>query len=720
LTKSFASITLPMAVWAGTWAMLASLPALAQPAAVSSAISDSSAAANSKVLIAVRGGTPVTTGATASNSVPGPIVLPIEVFGPNNTIVSASFQITKQLPPQAPVQLWFKINGLEYETQASVKVNNSPWMAIDSATMTMSKNAIAFGGIGGGFDSFLLRVRLPLNAVATGLNTINFRFNRSNRVSSGFRVLAFNLQSGGENLLPPETFTNDDPSKWQPPLHDAADIAAGHELWETGDLIDSPGGVPIKAHCSDCHAYDGRDLKYFNYSNLSIQTRSMFHGMTALQGNQIASYIRSLKTPTSVYARPWNPPYQPGPGMDSRPVSDWAAGAGLDAVLDNDADTLSYLMPGGKPDKLAYNAYLNQREIPIVLQLPDWNHWLPTVHPKDAFGSQFTSSALFTGYALVRSELKPNDPETYRKYYQDISLRWLTHQNEFFAEVRQPPNSAAWHYARYGQDIYSVAQWMMVKSWEINQEYGLEGMGKVIYGPQSADRAWYTNQGFFTSPFMLKIPKPSPGIGNGSYMAYTYHTFMWYETQLILNDGNGMAIGTWPIDRGYTLAYLYNDIPWDYGTSQIRMGTAGLMMEWLTKILQTRNDPGDASPYFLVLSPGVVATWSDLPASQKEQIMTAWTKSWLDFVKTLKPQDLFTAPSGVTPQATTMFKALRPGSFTGDLAWALPRLRYEGVDPELLQQLAKWASGFWPAHDWNEDLSQGCVPSDRGGNLNCQ
>ena len=28
---------------------------------------------------------------------------------------------------------------------------------------------------------------------------------------------------------------------------------------------------PILAHCSDCHAQDGRDLKYFNYSNNSIR-----------------------------------------------------------------------------------------------------------------------------------------------------------------------------------------------------------------------------------------------------------------------------------------------------------------------------------------------------------------------------------------------------------------------------------------------------------------
>src|SRR5208337_3494006 len=163
---------------------------------------------------------------------------------------------------------------------------------------------------------------------------------------------------------------------------DAADIQAGQTLWQTANLT-SPGFGAMQAKCGSCHTQDGRDLKYFNYSNLSIQTRAMFHGLTAQQGNQIASYIRSLNVPTSTYARPWNPPYQPGPGMDSRPVSDWAAGAGLDAVLDNDADTLNYVLPGGSTANIAGNAYLNQREIPIVLQLRDWNHWLPIIHPID-------------------------------------------------------------------------------------------------------------------------------------------------------------------------------------------------------------------------------------------------------------------------------------------------------------------------------------------------
>ena len=112
----------------------------------------------------------------------------------------------------------------------------------------------------------------------------------------------------------------------------------------------APGGFKasplIRAHCADCHARDGRDLKYFCFSNASIIARSRFHGLSELEGQQIASYIRSLPVPSP--GRPWNPPYQPGPGLDRQPVANWAAGAGLAWVLDDDSGTLPFIF-GANP-----------------------------------------------------------------------------------------------------------------------------------------------------------------------------------------------------------------------------------------------------------------------------------------------------------------------------------------------------------------------------------
>ena len=178
-----------------------------------------------------------------------------------------------------------------------------------------------------------------------GDNTIRFRFNQTDGVVSSYRVLAWNFLTGdGKKIIPQSDFVEDVPESWTPPLPDAASILAGKELWQTASLAASslPNSPRIQAHCADCHAQDGRDLKYFNFSNASIVARARFHGLSTLQSEQIASYIRSLPLPNP--GRPWNPPYQPGPGLDEQPVASWAAGAGLAWVLERDADTLPYLV----------------------------------------------------------------------------------------------------------------------------------------------------------------------------------------------------------------------------------------------------------------------------------------------------------------------------------------------------------------------------------------
>jgi hypothetical protein len=61
------------------------------------------------------------------------------------------------------------------------------------------------------------------------------------------------------------------------------------------------------------------------------------------------------------------------------------------------------------PDLFRLDGNLNAREIPISLQLPDWNSWLPRVHPKDAWGSDFAQSefaALYDGETAAHTKGK--------------------------------------------------------------------------------------------------------------------------------------------------------------------------------------------------------------------------------------------------------------------------------------------------------------------------
>ena len=340
------------------------------------------------------------------------VLLPIEVLGADGTTVSRAFTLPAGEAESAR-SLWLQIHGLRYADQASVQVNAGAWMPLNNNTVTIAEPGKTYGGIGGGFATLVMTLALPNGTALDGDNTIRFRFNHTDGFVSSYRVLALNfLNAEGKKILPASAFVEDSPETWAPPLPDAASIHAGKELWDTASLASSslPNSPRIQAHCADCHAQDGRDLKYFNFSNASIISRARFHGLSELQSEQIASYIRSLPLPNP--GRPWNPPYQPGPGLDEQPLSNWAAGAGLAQVLDHDTDALPYLIGSHgagqntkgnlsslgalaaqiTPDIFRPDGNLNAHEIPIALQLPDWNQWLPRVHPKDAWGPAFSQS----------------------------------------------------------------------------------------------------------------------------------------------------------------------------------------------------------------------------------------------------------------------------------------------------------------------------------------
>lgn len=305
-----------------------------------------------------------------------PTTLPIEIMGSEGSSAAVTIEIPQAAARQV-TSLWLQIHGLEYPDLASVRVNDGRWLSLNNATATVLRPGLSYGGIGGAFATLKMTVPLAPGSVVQGTNRIEFRFNRTNGVASGFRVLAFNLlKADGERLLPPEAFVQEDPDRWIAPMTAPHDIAEGERLWRSAPLRSSSltGAPAIRAHCGDCHARDGQDLKYFNYSNLSIVARSQFHGLSQQEGKQIASYIRSLDMPHP--GRPWNPPYQPGPGMQTRATAELAAGAGLDWVLDDDSKTLRSLFsvrdgPAVPVATFAPDGELKLREIPIALQMPD-------------------------------------------------------------------------------------------------------------------------------------------------------------------------------------------------------------------------------------------------------------------------------------------------------------------------------------------------------------
>jgi len=651
---------------------------------------------------------------SAPDSVPPPVLFPVEILGADGTVVSRTFTLDSA-QSAAATSIRLKIHGVRYSQQASVQFNDGPWVPLNNSTAQINGSAKAFGGIGGAYSTLELTFPIPVNSAVTGLNTLRFRFNQSDGLSSGYRILAFNLLTdAGTKLLSPERFLLDAPENWAPPLPDAHSIEAGRDLWHSASLLESslPNSPKIQAHCGDCHALDGRDLKYFNYSNLSIIARSRFHGLTAQQGEQIASYIRALPVPSP--GRPWNPPYQPGPGLDGQSVSHWAAGAGLDWILQKDADLLPFLVTGhaaSSPDSHLAQAItpelfrpdgnLNAREVPISLPLPDWNQWLPRIHPKDAWGTAFTESRFAT--IFDRSASRRSSPQSLRQILQNsvsdprsvvpLFAQWAQARRSFLSQ-RAKTNSPG--SAEKTNKIYSAQLWQLVKTWELMQEFSLEERGQQLFGPAADSRTWWNSVPSDTSPATTHIPDGPFGV-NGSALNNEYLNAAWYQLQMVLNSGTHRRRDRQPIDWVYTVSE-FRDL-----YAQTREPQPSRLLLAVIKALQS-SDPSigpkdysqgwrpeqNVDPRVLV-DPNWAPMFQPLPADLRRALTESLLQAWLDKNSQYPLAQYLSLPK----------PPLSPRNLYGDedisggKAWlAIEQFRAVGVSDDLLRRLQNWGSAY--------------------------
>jgi hypothetical protein len=372
------------------------------------------------------GGTSGASGSGGSGNVGPVLALPIEVLGdgsPDAPVVATTALSVESGDLGAVTRLYVRCHRCGFygspefealskpltQVKASLRVlgggADAPWVDVTDATVELDAVAKAHGGINGGLvtTGFWLTLDEETRGrlvAAPSVNTIEFRFNGTDGDSNGFRVLGLRFEDDAGSDLSPVTQQWADISAEKTAGAALTELAAlGQTLWYAQDILIKSPIVPraIRAACSSCHASDGRDLQYFNYSDHSIVQRSRFHGLSEEQGQQIAAYLRVSLTavPDVKAAAPWNPPYQPGAGLDARPIVEWAAGAGLDAALAGGAQFLKAMagqtvdaeplaVTQAEIDALMDPAKtLNTREMPVPLQFPDWNAWLPNVHPLD-------------------------------------------------------------------------------------------------------------------------------------------------------------------------------------------------------------------------------------------------------------------------------------------------------------------------------------------------
>ncbi len=563
-----------------------------------------------------------------------PAILPVELLGAEGTTEERRFHLNPEQLAAAG-KLWFQVNSLTYQDKGSIRINDEPWLTLNHGTTEVQAQEMARGGmVHGGFNT--IRFRVPANGLKEGLNRIQFRFNESDTISIGYRVVRFNvLDAGGAKLLPASRFAETDPSTWQAPYSDQASIDEGERLWRgvTDLATKTPGGrgrqlwnhykadgskgwwygydLPVRktiqASCTDCHTQDGRDLEMFSYSNRSIVERSKFHNLSTLEGEKIASYIRSL---SGRYAnvdragRPWNPPYQPGPSVASRPIHEWSAGAGLDAVLDDDREMAPHLFPNGMgDDKLDAlfdtDGNYDSTLLPLAIQFPDWKHWLPMVHPMDAF----TGDTHTPGVPIYFDDNMPRNPRKaladFRNYLLSIPTGsaekeqfLLTRRNEYLSKHSTMNNNFR-HFFAVGSPsgqhwrsengsaqqalppdlprefaATSLSRLLAMRNFEFANEFDLQDKAHLFTDFDEIDhpqpRQWiatsfavYTVGPHFQAAVSgvykgQPIPANSRNFLGQPGATGTYESTNWYEMQAVLNAGQaGMGGNSMPVDYNY-------------------------------------------------------------------------------------------------------------------------------------------------------------------------
>jgi hypothetical protein len=584
------------------------------------------------------------------------IEFPIEVIGDEGFTVSTSFTIDQEQLNKinSTDNLYLRANNLGYEEKASVQVNGGNWILLTHSSVKIYSPEKERGGMtNGGYNT--IRFTVSISNFQIGVNTIALRFNKSDGISNGYRVIDLDvLDAASERILKNSSyyvlsgtttrdyetsyFIMDAPEDWKSPYFTETDgepddlfdkVFQGKNLWYYG-RNGAPGvegdpllnnylpttekgfwygytnlssGKEIKAKCTSCHLQDGRDLELFSYSNLSIIERSKFHDLTEEEGKLIATYIRSLseEDPTSGsigrYGRPWNPPYQPGPQLAGKPIEQWAAGAGLDAVLEEDADMFPYLFPNGVSQEelnkvFDSDATSDRTEIPVALQFPDWKHWLPVVHPMDTY----------TKDDYWNDTSKKYDPkEGYKKFRQYILDNLSTYQQQnitaqqardlmkansaFHSEYRRfledgSSNIKQWRTkdgtatSKIADDIprelaaASLARLMAVQYFEVMNEFNFQDKAHWFTQFDEEDhpkpRQWFGDsyQVFEVPPHFQACVKSENA--NGNCLSFKgqgdatgkYDSTNWYHLQSIVNGGEGMMQQNSPVDYNYQNMFI--------------------------------------------------------------------------------------------------------------------------------------------------------------------
>jgi hypothetical protein len=403
--------------------------------------------------------------------------------------------------------------------------------------------------------------------------------------------------------------------------------------------------------------------------------------------------------------------------LDAQPAANWAAGAGLAWTLDDDSAALPFLfgakrtaelLPRITREAFRPDGNLNAREIPISLQLPDWNHWLPQVHPMDAWGPAFQKSEFAQWYGSPLDAKAAGGKQSLRNLLASPDLsatiasgRIVTYFDKW-REVRRSflkpyveGKSVNWT-PELATKAYATQLWQLVKTWEMTQEFGLEERGRELYGPTGEPRTWFNNIAEAAAPATTNIPDGPSGMG-GSALTNEYFDAAWYQLQVIVNAGNHRHRDRQPVDWVY-LVGSYLDL---YRESR-RAEPARLLISVVKAMQSTdpRTGPENASQGWQPrqsVDPTIMvsAAWAPLFQPLGNEVRRAVTESllaaWLDKNMQFPLARYFTP--GVSDTAYASPEGY--GGISGGKVWeSAPSFRAAGVSQDVIGKLEKWGRDY--------------------------
>lgn len=457
-------------------------------------------------------------------------------------------------------------------------------------------------------------------------------------------------------------------------------------------------------------------------------------------------------------------------------MHEWAAGAGLDAVLERDEEMLIGMF--GKASGITpadVNRYFDSDEMwntalqPLAIQLPDWKHWLPLIHPKDAFSRNeyFESDKTRDpkrGYETLRSYLEENRGNyTARKLFHELHQFWL-HYRLFL----ERGSTARDHWRSTDGDALvnglaagvsaemaanSLAKHLAVKFFEVHHEFDLQGLAPTLIdrAEHPRKRQWLGRQyNVFEVP-----PHFTACFKSGSARCHNfegqprqtgeYESTSWYQLQQVINPGIATSRAVVPVDYNYVptlivrashTSGILEPVRFFYSSNvmyQTRTRAAvftpmdregfhmRIMGPWLFYGADNRNrfeglEPGSIPRLLNDLQPGLGTM---IVAAQLRQFLTEMAKPQNNLVdwgrratsdggdqRALDPITLTTADM---PQPQTTFSGdLR--HYAHKIYWVIPKFVGLGVDCNIIAELQQWASQAWPNIDW-EPLGCALLPA---------